>query len=60
VAKKTKPNFSPYGNKKSGPQKGVLDQMVSDLLRPSKKFNGSRDHHDSRKGGGGNNTGKRG
>jgi hypothetical protein len=54
MAKKTKPNFSPFGNKKSGKQKTIFD----DLFAPSKNFNKPKDHHDSRKGGGGNNTGK--
>lgn len=42
MAKKAKPNFKGFGNKKSGPQKGVLDQIVSDIFKPASG-------HDSRK-----------
>jgi hypothetical protein len=53
VANKPKPNYVPFGNKKSGPQEGNKNEP-----RDSKKIDSTRDHHDSRKGGGGNNTGK--
>lgn len=55
MAKKTKPNYTPFGNKKSGKPKSIVDVIFGP---PSKKQT-SRTHHDSRKGGGNNNTGKR-
>lgn len=46
-----KPNFKPYGNKKSGKVKDAISGV-------SKKVT-SRTHHDSVKGNGGNGGGKR-
>jgi len=54
MAQKKKPNFTPFGNKKS--KAPTLGELL--FGKPSKKFNKSSQHHDSTKGNRGNGGGK--
>lgn len=58
MANKKKPNFKPYGNKKSGNKGGGFGQALGDLFKPSKKQT-PRTHHDGQKGNRGNGGGKK-
>lgn len=47
MAQRQKPNFRSNNNKRSGKPKGVIEQVVDDLLRPSKGQD-SRKVHDTK------------
>jgi hypothetical protein len=53
-----KPNFQPYGNKKSGGKKSTgFSGALGDLFKPAKKQT-KKTHHDGQKGNRGNGGGK--
>ncbi len=59
MARKSKPNFTPFGNKRPRSPKGSFEQAISDLFAPSKRFEKRKNHHDSFKGNRGNGGGKK-